>query len=521
MYPQRAAHEWLAIAQTQLAVGDAAAAQRTLTQALLEHPDVFDLRRAQAGALRQIGRDSEAESLLRGLLDADPGDVASAFALADLLKEQGRTAAAASMLRACFAQASNCRDAELAIRIIELLDDCDRKADAAAIAATAIEWNPDEPRLHAYAGMLQIQLGSFQQAREHYLFALERDPRAWEWHAAIGLAAAQRYPSSTHADLALLRGGLHRDGLSEKAHAELHFSLGKAHDDIGDYEQATRHFREGNAIAHRLTKWSRKAWRRAVEARLASPVNMRHAGPTPGFTPVFIVGMPRSGTTLLAQLLSRNPGICNRGELPWIARLAGLPALAGQPDSATLQDAAAIYARRSRQDDAGGARWFIDKQPLNFRYVDLILALFPDARIVYCTRCPRDTALSLWMQCFLEDVQGYAYDFGDIALVMRDCARLMTHWRERWPGSIRVVRYEDLVGNAQGTIDSLARWIGYSCLPPQAPAPVAPVSTSTISTASLWQARQPINSRSIGRWKHYIGCLPELSQFPDSSPFEP
>ena len=511
MRTMREVQDCLAAAQTEVLHGRLAAAQTILAQALAIQPTSVELRRAQAGVLDKSGRHADAEELFRVLLGEDAGDAASAFALASILKNRGSTAAAAVVMRRCLANHSNSRDPDLAIQAIELLDDCDRKADAAAIAAAAIDANPNEPRLHAYAGMLQMQLGEFERARRHYLFALQYDERAWEWHVPIGVASAQRYESRKHPDLTLLRNGLEREGLSDKARAELHFALGKAHDDFGDYEEAARHFREGNAIAHRLTKWSRKAWRRAVEARLASPAGTQHVTPVPRFTPVFIVGMPRSGTTLLAELLSLHPKVRNRGELPWIAKLAGLPSLAGDPDGASLEDAAATYASHSRQDDAGDACWFIDKQPLNFRYVDLMLTMFPQAKVIHCRRNERDVALSLWMQCFLEEVQGYSYDFGDMALVMHDCEKLMGRWQVRWPDSIRTVRYEELVADSRVVVESLAAWIGFPVLQTAASA----ASTSVINTASLWQARQPVHSHSVRRWTRYIGCLPELSQFAD------
>lgn len=507
----RTASDWLAIVQAQLLRGETSVAQTTLALALSEYPTSFELRRAQAGIFQRIGRRNDAEALLRELLDADPSDGASAFAFAHMLKEQGRMAGAASILRACFALPSNGRDANLAIAAIELLDDCDRKADAAAIARCAIEENPADARLHAYAGMLEIQLGAFERARQHYLYALKHGERAWEWHVPIGLAAAQRYEDAAHPDLSLFEEGLRHRGLSHKARAELHFALGKAHDDVGDYTRAARHFREANAIAHKLTKWSRKAWRRAIEARLAAPVNRQHAESTQDFTPVFIVGMPRSGTTLLAELLSRHPGVCNRGELPWIARLADRPDLNGTPSHTALQGAVATYLAFSRQDDANDSRWFIDKQPLNFRYVDLMLSMFPSAKIIHCRRNSRDTALSLWMQCFLEDVQGYAYDFDDIGLVMHDCNRLMAHWCRRYAASIRSVEYEDLVEAPLPTIAALAQWIGLPAS--NSGEPPSSGATPSISTASLWQARQPVNTRSVERWRRYAACLPELLRF--------
>lgn len=514
MSATRTEQVWLDEIRALIMRGQLPPAQALLAKALAEYPSSRELRRAQAGALQQAGRGGDAESVLRTLLETDAGDASAAFALARSLRDQGCTSAAAAVMSKCFAREANLRDAELVIAAIELLDDCDRKRDAADIAEAAIALNPDEARLHAYAGMLQVQLGEFEQARRHYLAALHRDGRAWEWHVPIGLSSAQRYRDDTHADFALFHQGLHREGLSDKARAELHFALGKAHDDIDDYDKATRHFQEGNAIAHQLTKWSRKAWRRTVEARLASAPPTGSAEPTEDFIPVFIVGVPRSGTTLLAELLSRRPHVCNRGELPWLAKLAGEAALAGDPDRVELQRAASRYVAQARRDDASAARWFIDKQPLNCRYVDLALAMFPNAKIVHCQRSPRANAFSLWMQCFLEDVQGYAYDFSDIALVMRDCERLMAHWYRRFPTSIRDVRYEELVSDPHAVIEGLAGWLGL----PQAGAETAlrSASASAISTASLWQARQPVNTRSVDRWQQYVPYVPELMNLPAS-----
>ena len=507
------AQNWLATSQSQLMRGDLCSAQTTLTQALLDHPASVELRRALAGVHQQAGQPAKAEAMLHELLKENPCDAASAFALVRILKEQGRTAASGALMRACFSGESNRRDANLAIHAIELLDDCGRKGDAASIADAAIAENPDDARLHAYAGMLRIQLGEFERARRHYLRALQQDPRAWEWHVPIGLSSTQRYTERRHPDFVLFHDGLRRDGLSGKARAELHFALGKAHDDVGDYEEAARRFREGNALARRLVRWSRKDWRRAVEARMAAKPILQRLDPTAAFTPVFIVGMPRSGTTLLADLLSRFSKVRSRGELPWAAQLAARSALVGSPARTDLQAAAAMYTVLSRQDDAGDALWFIDKQPLNFRYLDLLLALFPHAKVIHCRRNRRDTALSLWMQCFLEEVQGYSYDFGDIALVMRDEHRLMAHWHTLYPESIWRVQYEDLVADPTGVITELASWLGLST---HADGVLPAPSASSVSTASLWQVRQPIHSGSVGRWQRYASYLPELARIPEA-----
>jgi hypothetical protein len=306
----------------------------------------------------------------------------------------------------------------------------------------------------------------------------------------------------------LFRDSLAREDLSTKARASLLFAAGKANDDVGDYAQAADYFRSANALAHATTAWSRKNWRRAIESRLVSKPFAQRLD-APDFVPVFIVGMPRSGTTLAAELLARYPIVRNRGELPWLAKLAQLPPLAGNPPRAMLERCAAIYAAQLRQDDSGAARFFIDKQPLNFRYVDMIMALWPNARIVHCTRGARDTALSLWAQSFSEDVQGYACDFADIALVMRDCERLMALWSARYPDAIRELRYEELAAQPDAQIAALAAWIGV----PEPVVAQAEKAPEAIGTASLWQARQPVYTRSIGRWRNYAPFVPELEKF--------
>jgi tetratricopeptide (TPR) repeat protein len=486
---------------------DWSGAERVAVAGLAEYPDSLELRRALAGIHRQGGRLAEAESLLREVLVREPGDFAAAFPLAEMLIEAGRGAAAAQILQSSFANGA--QDPELAIRAIELLDEAGRKRAAAGIAETALAAYPDDARLHAYAGMLELQLGEFARAREHYLYAMAHDARACEWSVPDGLSGAQRYVDANHADFAMFRACLAREDLSAKARSSLLFAVAKAHDDIGDYAQAAGFFRQANALAHAQTAWSRKNWRRAAESRLAAKPFVQRLEAPADFVPVFIVGMPRSGTTLAAELLGRYPAVRNRGELPWLAKLAQLPVLAGNPARAVLAQCAAIYAAQLRQDDSGDARFFIDKQPLNFRYVDLIMALWPNARIVHCTRGARDTALSLWAQSFHEDVQGYCFDFGDIALVMRDHERLMAHWRERYPQAIRELRYEELAADPARRIGDLVAWLG---LPDNA-AQRTDALPEAIGTASLWQARQPVYRSSIGRWRHYAPYVPELEKF--------
>jgi len=258
-----------------------------------------------------------------------------------------------------------------------------------------------------------------------------------------------------------------------------------------------------------FTPWSRKNWRRMIDAKVAAKPLTHRVAAVRDWSPLFIVGVPRSGTTVIAERLSRHADVVNRGELAWLSFLAGQLSRGGAIDASALEKNAATYAAQLRQDDGDG-RWFIDKQPLNLLHVDLILALFPDAKIIHCRRNARDTALSLWQQFFLAEEQNFAYDFADIAAVIQGCDRLMTRWQALHAASIRSVRYEDFTTDPDGVIAGLRDWLDLGRDDEAAtPAPA-------ISTSSLWQARQAVYTRSVGRWSAYAPYIPELLGLPDA-----
>ena len=455
----------------------------------------------------QSRRAVEAESLLRNSLKRQPDNAAAAMLLARLHKDRGRIRAAAQTLRDWFKYGKPAT--ESVIQALEMLDGCGCKTDAAAIAETEIAAGNQDVRIHAYAATYAIQLGQFDLARQRFLFVHAHSHQALEWHVPYGLSSAQRYSTRNHADFALFRECLRRGDMSKKARATLLFALGKAHDDIGEFGDAVKFFREANELARSLSPWSRKRWRRMIDARMHAPLLAPRSADIAAWTPVFILGVPRSGTTLIAELLSRHPRICNRGELSHIWSLAQRMPPVGQPDRALLDALAIEYEMQVLQDDAHDARWFIDKQPLNLLHVDLILTLWPHAKIIHCQRSARDTALSLWTQYFLEDTHAYAYDFADIAAVVQGSNRLMTRWKELYPSSIYTIRYEELIANPELRTSELCVWLGLSPLDFTDSSPRAQV----INTASFWQARQTVYARSVQRWRSYAEHLPELLQF--------
>lgn len=501
---------WLECARTLILRGDAEATLAVLDAALAQFPASSEVRLALAGIAFQQGASKRAESLLRSILDDDSDCVAATFQLARLLKEQGRMHAVASVICAGFRHERH--DAELVIRGVEMLDDCGRKREAAALCEREIAAGSRDTRLHAYAGMLLTQLGQFELARTRQEYVLDHDPAGLEWHVPLGLTGLQRYTDGSHPDFARLRQYLLLPDLSEQARASVLFGLGKAHDDIGEYALASTYLRQANAIVHNVKRWPRKRWRRSIGARIDRTLPPQKLAAFTDWTPLFIIGLPRSGTTLLAERLARHPDICQRGELPWLPILAEQVVTGDGGYRERLQRAATTYAAQLRQDDSG-AHWMLDKQPHNFMHVDVILALFPNARFLYCKRHARDNALSLWMQSFQAGTQDYAYDFTDIGAVIQGSRRLMKHWLTRYPDAIRAVEYEHLVSTPASVLRSVMDWLE---LPPHDLLSSDTGGNSIISTASLWQARQPINTRSLHRWENYAAYVPELLQLPDN-----
>jgi tetratricopeptide (TPR) repeat protein len=477
------------------------AAIAVLQAALTEHPDATELRVALAGLLRERGALELAEQHLRHALIAQPGQALASLQLARLLHDQGRLRAAAEVLQ-CLGDAAT--DTETLLQVIELLSDCDRHAHAAAICHRAIiQGNPDE-RLRVHAGGLCSQLGQFEQARAHHAHLLRHSPRALEWHCPLALTEIQRYTDPDDPDFAMLRE-LQTRPMGEPERAGLAFALGKIHDDVGAHAEAAGYWRQANAIRKQTAVWSRKLWRRSIEQRLAQPRRWPGAAVTFAARPLFIVGAPRSGTTLLAQRLAQHSQIVSRGELRWLPQLAAQLGQRTVTSAAELEAAARLYAGQLQQDD-DATGWLIDKQPHNLMHVDLILAMFPQARIIQCLRQPRDNALSLWAQSFHPGTQEFAYDWADIGAFLHGSKRLIEHWQRRFPAAVTTVQYERFVAEPARSLTRLLDWLG---LPQDQLDPTR--DTAAISTASVWQARQPVYTRAVERWQAYLPHIPELA----------
>lgn len=497
---------WLGYGRVVLQHGYAPLAVALLELAQANHPTSASLHYWSAYASWQAGDDARAESKLRRLL-ADTTDAAAAMLLGQLLRGQGKLNAAADTLAEQADAVTG--DTQGVLDWAQFMRECQRQDLAVELCESELARHDVDPRLHALMGQLTQELGRFESARKHYLDAIAHGIDQNLWFVLGSLASIERYRDRQHPDFALFESGVRNPALSPRARAAILFALGKALDDVGDFASAAGAWREANELMRPLGSWSRGTWQAFVAARIASaPMPVSRAVARDG-VPIFVVGLPRTGTTLVAELLGRHPDVRNRGELPTLAylaeRLAGLDAT---QRAAAVDDAAAIYLAHLRRDDAP-ARCYIDKNPLNFRYLDTIAGMFPDARVIHCRRKARDTALSIWSQSFAHDDYGFAADFHDIAAMATGCDELMAHWQRSLSIPIITIDYEQVAADPATTIAQLVAQLG---LTPFDPAQADHGSTSVITSASQWQARQPIHQRSVERWRNYVDYLPELTE---------
>ena len=506
------ASTWLACARHVAQLAHDPAAIAWLRQAVQHNPLIRELRQALASALWERGEVADAECELRALLATQPARLESLALLARLLRSDGRLGEASALMFDIWRLQP--RSAAHTLQCADFIRHCQRHALAAQLCEQALLEGPRDAAVCAQAGMLALELGRFAAARDYLLEAIERGVDPNVYFATGALAFTQRYSDPAHADFARFRQHLRNPALSAKARATVNFALAKACDDVGDVATAAREWRAANADVRVITAWSAERYRQQIEALLRAPPP-RVRVPAVPLVPVFVVGLPRSGTTLAAVSVGRRAGVRDRGELPHLAFIADrLGDGPHRQDAEALRDAARLYYAHLRQDDAP-AQWYIDKTPTNFLRLDLVAALFPQAQIVHCRRNRRDTALSLYGQYFAHADGDFSYELADIAAFADGHDRLMAHWRAALPLPIHTLDYEDMVQQPHAAIARLCRAIGIA---EGAGTADPPDTDGVIASSSLWQAKQPVYTSSIGRWRAYAAHLPELaSLFPDAT----
>ena len=386
-----------------------------------------------------------------------------------------------------------------------------RVDDAAASVRRSLAIRPDAADTVALLGSLAIDRGRFEEAETLLRRALELSPGLPE--ALTGLTAVRRMTSADAAWRDAAEHALARP--LPVAHAiALHHALGKYCDDVGEFDAAFEHHRRGHELARR----SRPPYdREAATARMARTLAvfdragleaLRAAGQESD-RPVFIFGMPRSGTTLAEQILASHPHVHGAGEVLFWQFVADAELAAPPERRLTVIAELGREYLASFAAVAAAATRVIDKLPSNFKNLGLIHAALPGARFIHLERHPLDTCLSIYFQGF-SAAHAYATDLGDLAHYYREYRRLMAHWRETLPPHLLLeVRYESLVQSPEHWARRMLEHLGLSwdprCLEFH-------LTDRPVLTASNWQVRQPLSRGSIGRWRHYEHQLEPLRE---------
>jgi tetratricopeptide (TPR) repeat protein len=503
------AHNNLATALA--AHGHTAEAHDHYVEALALSGGDADLYVNRGKALHRLGCDEEAIAEYERALVLKPDDADALNDLGNALQSLGRHAEAAERYTAALALRPGFATAHS--NLGNSLHALDRHDEALAQYHAALAARPDNATAASNLGTALRELGRLDEARRAFERAVALAPGEASFH--LNLAEMKRFVPGD-AQLPALEALARRlEALPCQQQIELHFALAKARADLGDHAAAFRHLRQGNALKRAEIAYDEGATL-SLLARIAAvftPELMRSKaglGAT-SEVPVFIIGMPRSGTSLVEQILASHPAIFGGGELIEFTALAseiadfpdGVPAMEGDALAALGQRYLASVAARA----SGSARRITDKLPANFFLVGLIRLALPRARIIHVRRDPVDTCWSCFQTLFTTG-QPFAYDLGELGRYWRAYDALMTHWRAVLPPETMLeLHYEELVGDLASEARRLVAYCGLewdaACLEFHR-------TQRTVRTASATQVRQPIYQSSIGRWRDYAAELRPL-----------
>jgi predicted Zn-dependent protease len=542
------ADAWLALAHLLTAAGAPGAAQayEGYVRYALQIP-----RLREAHAALEANRPRDAEALLRRHLEGHPRDVVALRMLASIATRVRRFDEAERLLGECLRLAPGYREAreDLAAvllrraRPVEAVAELDRLlaqqpgdpklrarkaaallryreyAAAAKIYAALANEQPGDANLWGSLGTCRRILGDAEGSLDAYRRAVTLAPRSGE--AWWNLANLKTWQASDD-DLATMQAMLADSALGDEDRVHFHFALGKALDDRGDDERAFSHYAEGNRLRRRRLPWD--------AARFSAQVDRWIALLTPEFfasragqgavepRPVFVVGLPRSGSTLVEQILASHPSIEGTAELPHLPVL--VEELAARHPGATWPDLLVDlapeelrrlgdeYLERSRPWRKLGRPLFTDKLPSNFEHTGLIHLALPGAIVVDVRRDPMACGFSLFRHLFARG-QAFSYDLGDIGRYYADYARLMAHFDAVLPGRVHRVSYEALVEDTEAEVRRLLA----ACGLPFDPACLAfGQAERPIATPSSEQVRQGIFREGLDHWRRFAPWLGPLEQ---------
>ena len=498
-------------------MGRAAEAETTYRQALALRPDDPAVLNNLALAVKDFERFDEASALLARSLALDPNNAKTLTYLALVRLEQQRVPEAEAAAQRALALAPDDPEAINAMGLVRF--EQQRSQEALALHRRAVALKPDLANAHNNIGNILKEDGQLAAARAAFERAIVLDPRETAYY--LNLADAKKFVDGDAHIAAMESLARNPDALSSTARSRLDFALSKAYDDLDRHDEAFARMREGNTLKRAAIEYD-EARMLGYFDRIRSIFDRRlleeRAGQGCGSSlPVFVVGMPRSGTTLVEQILASHPAVYGAGELPDLNLLVAQMSGAGgnvfcyPEDAPTLTTAQRLALGKAYVDGlqrrAPSAQRVTDKMPANFLFLGLIHLTLPNAHIIHVLRDPRDTCLSCFSKLFTA-AQDFTYDLGELGRYYRKYVELMAHWRSVLPaGRMLEIRYEDVIAD----LEASARRIVDHCRLEWDPRCIAfHEARRPVRTASASQVRRPIYRSSQGRWRAYAAHLGPL-----------
>lgn len=496
-----------------------AEAKECYQKALALRPNVAMIHNNMGQALQEEGNLDQAIECYKKALTLDPNSAriechyASALAAKEKPKEAIEHYRKALKLEPDWAEAHN--------GLGHLLQEQNDLEGALKCYQEALRLKPDMADAHANVANVHAEKGDMVASEACYREALKHDP---DYVGAYGVLATHMRDKFPAEDVTAMHQFLEREHLSDWKRALLHHGLAHVYDARKEYDKAGDHAEKANN--HRKETWARegKVYNRVEHAGfvtfLIKQFSPEYFKRTKGFgltteVPVFVFGLPRSGTTLLEQILASHPQVCGAGELPLGKEsFDAVPAALGRTEAPSVcmpiitrpavQKIAKNHLQQLRKYSADAER-IVDKMPDNYLWLGFLATLFPNAKFIYSKRDPRDIAVSCWITNFKQI--RWACDQVDIAGRILAHQRIMAHWAKVLPVNVLEAEYEETVADTEASARKIIEFVGLdwdpACLKFHE-------TERTVRTASLSQVRKPIYKGSLQRWKRYEKPLETL-----------
>jgi tetratricopeptide (TPR) repeat protein len=476
-----------------------------LVRALAIAPEDLSLNQDLAAVLSDLGQIAEARKIWQHVLDRNPR------LLAGWLKLGGINLAASDFESAivCGKRAieldPNSADARILLGLS--LAERGRPQEAESHLRIAAKLQPQEHIAHSALGLSMQEQGRFDEARVH----LERAVRLCRTNgqAYYSLVRGRRISENDQRLIQTIESALEEPGTTPLDRSYMHYSLGKAREDLGQYEEAMRHYDAATELATEFWygdrapsfDWYRSMIDGTINTFTAEKLAELRENGLSSEKPLLVVGMIRSGTTLVEQIISSHPQVAGGGELTfWHEKAAEVfDPLSCRVHQAGLTRVAGEYLKLLEGIDAKASR-VTDKLPHNYVMLGLVMAAFPNARIIHVSRNPLDNCLSIYTTAYNRPPE-FTLRRESIVFSYREYQRMMDHWRKVLPTDrLLEVSYEDLIENREQNTRMMVEFAGLpwddACLHHEQ-------NTRNVNTPSVWQVRQPIYKTSVERWRRF------------------